>query len=86
MMKKIEYNELASARIQEQRDLVISECLKSGKDSGFTISQRVEIVEGKHTTKVFLKNAIHVASVDELYNLRDAINEAIQKTEEKNKK
>lgn len=80
-MKRIEYIELASAKIQDQRDLVISKCNKNGRESGFTMSQRIEVVEGKHTTKVFLKNAIHVDSIEELYNLRDALNAAIYKCE-----
>ena len=82
-MNKPVYNELSNARIQQSREMVISECVKNKEHSGFTMSQRVEVQEGSHTTKVFLKNAIHVASIDELYNVRDAINEAIEKFESK---
>ena len=58
---------------------------KENIQCGFTLAQQVEVEEGKRMTRVFLKNGIHVASIDELYNLRDAINDAINKYEnEKN--
>lgn len=81
-MVKIKYNELSNAQIADQRRLVISECIKNDVRSGFTLAQQIEVEEGKRTTRVFLKNGIHVESVEELYNLRDAINDAINKYEE----
>ena len=86
---KMKYLELSNAQIADKRRLVISECVKENQESkekiqcGFTLAQQVEVEEGKRITRVFLKNGIHVASVDELYNLRDAINDAIDKYEEK---
>lgn len=88
MAIKMGYNELSNAQIADKRRLVISECIKQNQDTkenihcGFTLAQQVEVEEGKRTTRVFLKNGIHVTSVDELYNLRDAINDAINKYEE----
>ena len=91
MAAKMKYLELSNAQIADKRRLVISECVKENKESkekiqcGFTLAQQVEVEEGKRMTRVFLKNGIHVSSVDELYNLRDAINDAINKYEnEKN--
>lgn len=81
-MAKIKYNELSNAQIADKRRLVISECIKEEGQCGFTLAQQVEVEEGKRTTRLFLKNGIHVASIDELYNLRDAINDAINKYEE----
>lgn len=89
MAAKMKYLELSNAQIADKRRLVISECVKENQDTkesiqcGFTLAQQVEVEEGKRITRVFLKNGIHVASVDELYNLRDAINDAIDKYEEK---
>ena len=89
MAAKMKYLELSNAQIADKRRLVISECVKENQDTkesiqcGFTLAQQVEVEEGKRMTRVFLKNGIHVASVDELYNLRDAINDAIDKYEEK---
>lgn len=88
-VNKTKYLELSNAQIADKRRLVISECVKENQDTkesiqcGFTLAQQVEVEEGKRMTRVFLKNGIHVASVDELYNLRDAINDAIDKYEEK---
>lgn len=88
MATKMKYNELSNAQIADKRRLVISECVKTNRDinentqCGFTLAQQVEVEEGKRTTRVFLKNGIHVASIEELYNLRDAINDAIDKYEE----
>ena len=85
----MKYLELSNAHIAAKRRLVISECVKENQDTkeniqcGFTLAQQVEVEEGKRMTRVFLKNGIHVASIDELYNLRDAINDAINKYEEK---
>ena len=91
MAAKMKYLELSNAQIADKRRLVISECVKENQDTkeniqcGFTLAQQVEVEEGKRVTRVFLKNGIHVASIDELYNLRDAINNAIDKYEnEKN--
>ena len=89
MAAKMKYLELSNAQIADKRRLVISECVKENQESkekiqcGFTLAQQVEVEEGKRITRVFLKNGIHVTSVDELYNLRDAINDAIDKYEEK---
>lgn len=85
MTNKMKYSELSNAQIADKRRLVISECIKQNQDTkesihcGFTLAQQVEVEEGKKVTRVFLKNGIHIASVDELYNLRDAINDAINK-------
>lgn len=89
MAAKMKYLELSNAQIADKRRLVISECVKENQDTkeniqcGFTLAQQVEVEEGKRTTRVFLKNGIHVTSIDELYNLRDAINDAIDKYEKK---
>ena len=82
-MSKITYSELSSADIQKNRKIVISECSKGG----FTLAQRLEVQEQNgHAMNIFLKNAIHIDDVSGLYNLRDALNIAIKKQEEFEKK
>ena len=82
-MSKITYNELSSACIQENRKIVISECSKGG----FTLAQKLNIEETNgHSLDIFLKNAIHIDDLSGLYNLRDALNIAIKKQEEFEKK
>lgn len=71
----IRYIELARAKVQPNRSLVISECSKNG----FTIAQQLEVKEGNHVMNVFLKGALHIDDIQGLYNLRDALNVAIQR-------
>lgn len=78
MPKRIEYTEISRAKVTDTRHIVISSCSKGG----FTIAQNMEIREGKKITDVFLKGAFHVNDLQGLYNLRDAVNLAIKKTEE----
>ena len=82
MASKAEYKELSNAQIEPKRRLVISQCVKDGQDCGFTLAQQIEVDEGKKTTRVFLKGGVHVSDVDGMYNLRDAINDAIKKYED----
>lgn len=75
---KVEYNELSRAKVTDSRNVVISNCSKGG----FTIAQQLEAKENDKTTSVFLKGAFHVDDIHGLYNIRDAINLAINITEE----
>lgn len=77
MQSKIEYSELAKAKVSEARNVVISACSKGG----FTIAQQLEAKEGNNIFAVFLKGAIQVDDVNGLYDLRDALNLAIQRFE-----
>lgn len=81
-MGRIEYSELASANIKEKRDAVISSCSKGG----FTLAQRMVVEEGKKKTFVYLKNAIQIENIEGLYNLRDALNVAIDLVEQNKEK
>lgn len=75
--KKAHYTELSNAKITENRNVVISECSKGG----FTVAQQLK-ADG---TKVFMKGALHIDNLDGLYNLKNALNVAIEKIEEKAK-
>ena len=76
---KVEYVELARAKVTDSRNIVISDCSKGG----FTIAQQLEAKENDKTTSVFMKGAFHVEDIHGMYNLRDAVNLAIKITEEK---
>lgn len=78
---KFEYNELSRAKTSDSRNIVISTCSRGG----FTIAQQLEAKEKDKTTSVFLKGAFHIEDLKGLYNLRDAVNLAIQIFEEKMK-
>lgn len=79
LRSKIEYNEIAKAKVTESRNVVISSCSKGG----YTIAQQLVAKEGDgdKITTVFMKGALHVDDIHGLYNLRDAINLAIQVSE-----
>lgn len=76
--KKAHYTELSNAEITENRNIVISECSKGG----FTVAQQLN-ADG---TKVFMKGALHIDNLQGLYNLRNALNVAIDKVAEKENK
>lgn len=78
-MADISYNELSVAKIQEKRNIVIS----SANKGGYTLAQQVVVPEGNRETKIFLKHGIIFDDLEGLYNLRDALNIAIEKEEKK---
>lgn len=76
--KKAHYTELSNAEITENRNIVISERSKGG----FTVAQQLK-ADG---TKVFIKGALHIDNLEGLYNLRNALNVAIDKVVEREDK
>lgn len=78
-MADISYNELAVAKIQERRNIVISQANKGG----YTLAQQIVVEEGNRETKLFLKHGIIFDDLSGLYNLRDALNVAIEKEEKR---
>ena len=72
------FQELSKAKIQDTRNLVIS---RNNLNQGFTLAQQVVIAEGSRQTALFIKGAFHIDDIEGLYNLRDALNEAILKCE-----
>jgi hypothetical protein len=74
---KLEYTELSKGRISDKRNVVISKCSKGG----FTVAQQIETDENGKTTSLFMKGALHVDTVEGLYNMRDAVNAAISSCE-----
>lgn len=82
MSKSTDYTELSSAPISDKRRIILSEYQKGG----FTLAQQICIEEGSRKMNMFVKNSIQVDNIEGLYNLRDALNIAISKIEEKNQK
>lgn len=80
--EKTFYKELARADVSSSRCAIISECSKGG----FTIAQQMMVKENDKSIAMFLKGALRVEGLDELYHLRDAINFAIIAYEEGKKK
>ena len=77
---KAEYEQLSSARVTKSKNIVVSKCSKGG----FTIAQQLVVNDDQNEVSVFLKGAYHIRDVDALISLRDAINEAIEKSVESN--
>lgn len=77
---KAEYERLSSARVTKSKNIVVSKCSKGG----FTIAQQLVVNDDQNEVSVFLKGAYHIRDVDALISLRDAIDEAIEKSVESN--
>jgi hypothetical protein len=77
MSSKPEYTEITRAEISEKRHFVVSSCSKGG----YTLAQTISTKENDEDIEIFLKGAIHVADLDYLYEVRDAINVAIEEIE-----
>lgn len=70
-----QYNVLAKADVTDNRRIVIS---KFTAGEGYTLAQQIDTVEGRKILPIFLKGAFQIVSLEGLYNLRDALNEAIE--------
>lgn len=77
---KAEYEQLSSARVTKSKNIVVSKCSRGG----FTIAQQLVVNDDQNEVSVFLKGAYHIRDVDALISLRDAIDEAIEKSVESN--
>ena len=76
---KPKYKEIAKAPISDKRNLVISNC----STGGFTIAQQSLVTEGDKETWMFYRGAISIKDLNHLYGVRDALNLAIKKMEER---
>lgn len=74
---KFNYIEIAKANITENRNVIIS----TYDNRGYTIAQQMQVKEGDKITSMFMKGAFHINDISGLYNIRDAINIAIDKIE-----
>lgn len=71
---------LSKAKIKNQRTVIISKHLTNGY--GYTMAQQLDLQEGTKVVPIFIKGAFHIESLEGLYNLRDALNEAIRLEED----
>lgn len=79
-MGRLKYLELAKARIKPQRNVVISETIDSENNFlGYSITEQLVTNEGERETKVFLRNGLGILNREGLEQLRDAINETLEK-------
>lgn len=77
-MSDMAYTKLATANIQDQKNLVISACSKGG----YTLAQQINVTDGDgKKINVYLKGAVHVNDADGLRSIRDALNIALDKIE-----
>lgn len=77
-MSENQFKKLASAQVQENKKIIISECSKGG----YTLAQQLTTTDNGKKLNVYLKGAIPINDLQGLYNLRDAINLAIGKIEQ----
>lgn len=77
--KGIEYSEISSVKITDNRSIVISDCSRGG----FTVAQRMDVTENNHTNRIYMKGAFHIDDISGLYELRDVLNYAIHVIEER---
>ena len=76
---KPRFTEMATAKISDTRNLVISET----QTGTFVMAQQLEVQEGKKKHNIFMQGAIEITSLNGLYELRDAINVCIHEVESK---
>lgn len=76
---KISYSEVSKAKISDTRNAIISDCSKGG----YTIAQQLIVEENDKSITVFMKGAFHIDDIQGLYELRDALNLAIEICENK---
>jgi len=81
--KEVPFQELARAKVQERRDIVISRFIKGGYTLGMQLKVEEKSLKGMKVTGVFMKGAYQISSLDGLYELRNALNMAIKKEEER---
>lgn len=78
MTDKPKFRILSTAKIKAQRSAIISKHLGS---EGYTLAQQIDLKENGKVVPIFIKGAMHIDSLEGLYGLRDALNEAIRSEE-----
>lgn len=83
-MGRLSYNELASTRFKKTRDVVISEAFQdNGEKVGYSIAERLTVLEGEEETKVFLRGGLGIVDKEGLLKIKEAVDNAIEKIENK---
>lgn len=76
-MPRTKYTQIASCAISAHRNLVISETDRGG----YTMAQQVEIVDYDKPTRLFMKGATYIATLDALRDVRDMFIKAVEAVE-----
>lgn len=72
------FDQMGSTKITKNRNMVVSRC----DTGGFTIAQQLEVDEGGKKTKVFMKGAIFVDSIENFANVVKMLEDVLRKSEE----
>lgn len=81
-MGRLNYNELSKRRFKEQRNIVISEArnVKTNDLEGYAVTEQLVTEENGKEVRIFLKGGLGLVDKEGLVQLRDCLNEAIEKT------
>jgi dihydrofolate reductase len=81
-MGRLNYNELSKRRFKEQRNIVISEArnVKTNDLEGYAVTEQLVTEENGKEVRIFLKGGLGLVDKEGLIQLRDCLNEAIEKT------
>ena len=79
-MARLRYNELAKARIKEQRNVVISEAIdKDNHLLGYSVAEQLVTYEDGKEVKLFLKSGLGILSDEGLLELKQAVDIACER-------
>lgn len=81
-MGRLNYNELSKRRFKERRNIVISEArnVKTNDLEGYAVTEQLVTEENGKEVRIFLKGGLGLVDKEGLIQLRDCLNEAIEKT------
>lgn len=84
-MGRLNYNELSKRRFKEQRNIVISEArnVKTNDLEGYAVTEQLVTEENGKEVRIFLKGGLGLVDKEGLIQLRDCLNEAIEKNKYK---
>lgn len=76
-MPRTKYTQIASCAISAHRNLVISKTDRGG----YTMAQQVEILDYDKPTRLFMKGATYISTLDALRDVRDMFIRAVDAAE-----
>lgn len=81
-MGRLNYNELSKRRFKKRRNIVISEArnVKTNDLEGYAVTEQLVTEENGKEVRIFLKGGLGLVEREGLIQLRDCLNEAIEKT------
>lgn len=81
-MGRLNYTELSKRKFKPQRNIVISETrnIKTNDLEGYAVTEQLITEENGKEVRIFLKGGLGLVDREGLIQLRDCLNEAIEKT------